>query len=71
MINLLTKGAGQLPLRHQLYLRCHASKECHGGNVRKLENVVERPVVLYKGRHVTIDDLPPNLLHAAAADAED
>jgi DNA-binding NtrC family response regulator len=39
------------------------------GNIRELENVVERAVVLCKGRHVTVDDLPPKLLHAAAADA--
>ncbi len=36
------------------------------GNVRELENVVERAVVLCKGRNVTVDDLPPKLLQAAA-----
>ncbi len=37
------------------------------GNVRELENVIERGVVLCKGRHITVDDLPPKLLAAAAA----
>ena len=36
------------------------------GNVRELENVVERAVVLSKGRHITLDDLPPNVLEGVA-----
>ncbi len=36
------------------------------GNVRELENVVERGVVLCKGRQIAIEDLPPKLLAAAA-----
>ncbi len=34
------------------------------GNVRELENVVERAVVLVKGRHIDVDDLPPKLVEA-------
>ena len=37
------------------------------GNVRELENVVERGVVLCKGRRITLDDLPSKLLASAAA----
>ncbi len=48
-----------------MYLRRPADQERPGGNVRELENVVERTVALCKGRHVTVDDLPPKLLHAA------
>ncbi len=36
------------------------------GNVRELENVVERAVVLTKGRQIDVDDLPPKLVEAAA-----
>ena len=36
------------------------------GNVRELENVVERGVVLCKGRQIAIEDLPPKLLSAVA-----
>jgi DNA-binding NtrC family response regulator/pSer/pThr/pTyr-binding forkhead associated (FHA) protein len=43
------------------------------GNVRELRNVVERALVLGDGRSLEVDDLPPELLHAApvapAADA--
>ncbi len=35
------------------------------GNVRELENVIERAVVLAKGRLITVDDLPPKLVQAA------
>ncbi len=35
------------------------------GNVRELENVMERAVVLCKGRQVTLADLPAKLLDAA------
>ena len=31
------------------------------GNVRQLENVVERAVLLSRGSHLTIDDLPPEI----------
>ncbi len=34
------------------------------GNVRELENVVERAVVLAKGKYITVDDLPAKLLDA-------
>ncbi|MFQ5413956.1 MAG: sigma-54-dependent transcriptional regulator [Phycisphaerae bacterium] len=34
------------------------------GNVRELENVVERAVVLAKGRYITMSDLPPKLVDA-------
>ncbi len=34
------------------------------GNVRELENAVERSVVLCKGRHISMDDLPPSILEA-------
>ncbi len=37
------------------------------GNVRELENVIERAVVLCKGRYITRVELPPKLLVAAAA----
>jgi two-component system, NtrC family, response regulator AtoC len=40
------------------------------GNVRELENVVERGVVLCKGRHITMADLPPKLLAATASNAQ-
>jgi transcriptional regulator with GAF, ATPase, and Fis domain len=36
------------------------------GNVRQLENVIERAVVVADGDLITIDDLPPELLTAAA-----
>jgi len=36
------------------------------GNVRELENAIERAIVLSKGRYVTVDDLPPKLVSAAA-----
>jgi two-component system NtrC family response regulator len=31
------------------------------GNVRELENVIERLVVLARGKEITLEDLPPNL----------
>ena len=34
------------------------------GNVRELENVVARAVVLSKGRHIGIEDLPPKLIES-------
>ena len=37
------------------------------GNVRELENVVERLVVLVKGREVKLEDLPVQLRHERAA----
>ena len=36
------------------------------GNVRELENVVERAVVLAKGKYITVDDLPAKLLNPRA-----
>jgi DNA-binding NtrC family response regulator len=39
------------------------------GNVRELRNVVERALVLGDGSTLEIDDLPPELLHAAPAGA--
>jgi len=38
------------------------------GNVRELENVVERAVVLSKGKYIEVDDLPPNLVERVEAD---
>ncbi len=35
------------------------------GSVRELENVVERAVVLVKGRQIDVGDLPPKLVEAA------
>ncbi|MBU0717950.1 MAG: sigma-54 dependent transcriptional regulator [Planctomycetes bacterium] len=35
------------------------------GNVRELENIVARAVVLCKGRHIGVNDLPPKLLESA------
>ncbi|MFQ5489560.1 MAG: sigma-54-dependent transcriptional regulator [Phycisphaerae bacterium] len=35
------------------------------GNVRELENVIERAVVLTKGHHIGVEDLPPNLVESA------
>lgn len=37
------------------------------GNVRELENVVERAVVLTKGRQLGMDELPPRLIESAEA----
>ena len=37
------------------------------GNVRELENAVERSVVLTKGRHIDVGDLPPKIINAAGA----
>jgi DNA-binding NtrC family response regulator len=39
------------------------------GNVRELRNVVERAMVLGDGAELQVDDLPPELMHAAPADA--
>ncbi|MCB9866442.1 MAG: sigma-54-dependent Fis family transcriptional regulator [Phycisphaerales bacterium] len=36
------------------------------GNVRELENVVERAVVLARGRQIDVDDLPPKLIEQAS-----
>jgi DNA-binding NtrC family response regulator len=38
------------------------------GNVRELENVVQRAVVLCKGRKIALADLPPKLQSTAAPD---
>jgi DNA-binding NtrC family response regulator len=35
------------------------------GNIRELENVVERAVVLAEERELTVQDLPPEIVHAA------
>jgi DNA-binding NtrC family response regulator len=39
------------------------------GNVRQLENVIERAVVFAQATSIDIKDLPPNLVEAAAAEA--
>ena len=36
------------------------------GNVRELENCIERAVVLCKGRHITVEDLPAHILDETA-----
>lgn len=41
------------------------------GNVRELENVVERAMILGEGEFVTVDELPPSLKPAAAHLAEE
>ena len=38
------------------------------GNVRELQNVIERAVVLCKGRTIGVDDLPPKILEAPPDD---
>ena len=35
------------------------------GNVRQLENVIERAVIIAEGPVLTVEDLPPDLLQAA------
>jgi DNA-binding NtrC family response regulator len=37
------------------------------GNIRELENVVERAVVLAKGRTIGVEDLPPKLVDTAVS----
>lgn len=37
------------------------------GNVRELENIIERAVVLTKGQRITLDDLPPQVTGEASA----
>ncbi len=39
------------------------------GNVRELENAIERAVVLVKGRHIDVSDLPPKSIESASAPA--
>ena len=41
------------------------------GNVRELENVVERAVVLCRGRQITASDLPPKLVETASRAPEE
>ncbi len=36
------------------------------GNVRELRNMVERLVILSRGREITVDDLPPNFLQGGS-----
>lgn len=31
------------------------------GNVRELRNIIERAVILCRGKHISLDDLPPNV----------
>lgn len=40
------------------------SKYSFPGNVRELENMIERAVVLARGIHITLDDLPPTVFNA-------
>ncbi len=35
------------------------------GNIRELENVIERAVVLCDGNHISLSELPPEILHPA------
>jgi two-component system NtrC family response regulator len=37
------------------------------GNVRELENVIERVIVLARGKEITLEDLPPNLRQEPSA----
>jgi DNA-binding NtrC family response regulator len=41
------------------------------GNIRELENVVERAVVLAEGSELRIEDLPMEIVHAAARERVD
>jgi DNA-binding NtrC family response regulator len=38
------------------------------GNVRELQNIIERAIVLTKGQTIELDDLPPHLTGASPAD---
>ena len=38
------------------------------GNVRELENMIERAVIFTREPHITLDDLPPNIFDAAGED---
>ncbi len=40
------------------------------GNIRELENIIERAVILAKGELITRDDLPKNILNGSAIDSE-
>jgi Nif-specific regulatory protein len=40
------------------------------GNIRELENVIERAVILAKGEFIAKDDLPKNILDGSAIDSE-
>ena len=40
------------------------------GNVRELENMVERAVVLSRGSYVTLEELPPNIFSPQKEDAD-
>ena len=40
------------------------------GNIRQLENVIERAVVFAEGPAVTVNDLPPEVVASAAEEAE-
>jgi two-component system response regulator AtoC len=40
------------------------------GNVRELENVIERAMILARGDHLSLRELPANVVHLEAADLE-
>jgi len=40
------------------------------GNIRELENIIERAVILAKGKLITKDDLPKNIFNGSGIDSE-
>lgn len=40
------------------------------GNIRELENIIERAVILAKGEFITREDLPKNILNGSGIDSE-
>ena len=40
------------------------------GNVREIENVIDRALILAEGDHISVDDLPANMHHSSSNDAQ-